>query len=405
MSRLHDLLVELVPRGVPFVPIGRVAQIASARIDGSLLDATTYVGVDNLLPDFAGRRDSEYVANSSGAIRFEEGDVLVGNIRPYLKKVWLADRTGGASPDVVTLSLLPDAREAISSRYFYFLIASERFIAYSMGHARGAKMPRGDKAAILKYRVPLPPREVQDEVVRVLNHFTELDSLLSHESEVRKRQRSELSRLLLNTSAAGEDVSADAPRVRLGEFATQIVEPLRLEPETMYTNLGVKWYGGGAFARDSKLGSTIKASKLYRVKPGQLIFNRMFVTEGSFAIVSADLAAGVVSNEFPVYELDETRVVREWLLLYLLDEYSLKRIAGEVTGTERGSTKSRRRWKEQQFEAFEIDLPSLEAQCEVLRVLGTATDLEFELRAEQGGRREQFAYYHERLLAFEEAIA
>ena len=78
MSRIDDLIAEHCPDGVAFRPLGELAAIASARVDGASLDETNYVGVDNLLPNFGGRKDSGYRANSSGAIAFGPGDILVG---------------------------------------------------------------------------------------------------------------------------------------------------------------------------------------------------------------------------------------------------------------------------------------------------------------------------------------
>jgi type I restriction enzyme S subunit len=113
----------------------------------------------------------------------------------------------------------------------------------------------------------------------------------------------------------------------------------------------------------------------------------------------------VVSNEFPVYDVDHSRLLPGWLMLYLQDEYTLKRIAAEVTGVERGSTKSRRRWKEERFEAFQIELPSVAAQKEVLRILGACEALESSLRDELAARRAQHEHYRDRLLAFDQRVA
>jgi len=194
-------------------------------------------------------------------------------------------------------------------------------------------------------------------------------------------------------------------RVSLGSVATQYVESVRVQPNATYINLGVKWHGEGAFARESKLGSAIKGTRLHRVKPGQFIYNRMFVVEGSFAIVTPELADGVVSNEFPVYDLDSSRVLPEWLLLYFQVEYTLKRIEAEVTGVDRGSIKSRRRWKEEQFEAFVIDLPPIPVQREIVRILSTFSELEAKLEAELELRRKQYEHYRNRLLNFKELSA
>lgn len=186
MSRINDLISDVAPAGVPFRQVGEIAVIPSARIDASTLDRTTYVGVDNLLQNFRGRSDSGYSGSSGGAIRFEPGDILIGNIRPYLKKVWLADRVGGASPDVVTVTFRPPWRERVIPRFMFYVLASDGFINYMMKHAKGGKMPRGDKSALLKYRIPVPPLEVQREIVRILDTFSELEAELEAELELRR---------------------------------------------------------------------------------------------------------------------------------------------------------------------------------------------------------------------------
>ena len=165
--------------GVRWVPMGELVSIASARTDAALLNQTNYVGVDNLVPGFGGRIDSMYLPNTGGAIRYEPGDILIGNIRPYLKKVWLADRNGGASPDVLTISLSNSARSVVLPRYLYHVIASDTFINYSMQHAKGAKMPRGDKGATLRYEIPTPPTEEQERIVSILDKFDALVNDLS----------------------------------------------------------------------------------------------------------------------------------------------------------------------------------------------------------------------------------
>ncbi|WP_073845074.1 restriction endonuclease subunit S [Amycolatopsis sp. CB00013] len=255
---------------------------------------------------------------------------------------------------------------------------------------------------LMNYAIPVPPVQLQHEIVQILDSFTALDAAILEELEVRERQRIALARTLPEAPYPTNTISSSRKLVRLGEVATQHVDPVRVQGSASYKNLGVRWYGEGAFARESKLGSSIKGTTLYRVKPQQFIYNRMFVTEGSFAIITPELSDGVVSNEFPVYQLDTSRVLPEWLLLYFKDEYTLKRIEGEVTGTERGSTKSRRRWREDQFEAFEIELPSISAQRAFLRTINAITALESTLRDELDARRKQYDYYRDELLTFKE---
>lgn len=122
----------------------------------------------------------------------------------------------------------------------------------------------------------------------------------------------------------------------------------------------------------------------------------MFVTEGAFGLVTPDLSNGVVSNEFPVYDLDPTRALPDWLLLKFQDPSTVRTVAAEATG----GTKSRRRWKEDQFEAFVIDLPPIPVQREIVRILSTFSELERELKAELELRLLQYAHYRADLLTF-----
>ncbi|WP_341976436.1 hypothetical protein [Microbacterium sp. LWO13-1.2] len=153
-------------------------------------------------------------------------------------------------------------------------------------------------------------------------------------------------------------------------MATQYVEPISVEPEAFYTNLGVQWYAGGTFQREPKRGADMKATRLYRVKPGQFVYNRMFVTEGSFALVAADHADGVVSNEFPLFDVNCAVMLPEYLSLHFQQPSVWAGIAAQATGT----TKSRRRWKESQFNEYRFSFPSLVEQRRIVDLIAAVDD-------------------------------
>ena len=103
-----------------------VAEYSSKRISAEELDISNYVGVDNLLKDKYGREDSSYVPETGTSTRFEKGNILIGNIRPYLRKIWYADRIGGTNGDVLAVSVKNE--DFIDSRYLYHVLADERLI-------------------------------------------------------------------------------------------------------------------------------------------------------------------------------------------------------------------------------------------------------------------------------------
>ena len=179
--------------------LGEIAIYPSDRIKFDSLNELNYVGVENLLQDKAGKISSKCVPNSGSWTKFENGDVLIGNIRPYLKKIWQADCTGGASGDVLVLRLND---ENVNSRYLYQILADDKFFDYNMKHAKGAKMPRGNKNAILEYKIPIPSLPTQRKIVEILDKFDTLVNSISdglpREIELRRKQYEYYRELLLN---------------------------------------------------------------------------------------------------------------------------------------------------------------------------------------------------------------
>jgi len=159
-------------------------------------------------------------------------------------------------------------------------------------------------------------------------------------------------------------------QVRLGDALSQYVAPITVEPEQFYTNLGVQWYAGGTFQREKKRGRDMKATRLFTVRPRQFIYNRMFVTEGSFALVGDQHAGGVVSNEFPAFYVDETIVLPEYLILHFQQQTVWASVASKATGT----TKSRRRWKEAQLVEYRMMCPSVPEQRRIVDLIRSVDD-------------------------------
>jgi type I restriction enzyme S subunit len=145
---------------------------SNTRILATEMNNENYIGVDNLLPNKLGKTNSNYVPSTGNLTKFEIGDILIGNIRPYLKKIWRATNIGGTNGDVLVIRI--NEKEKISSEFLYYLLSSDDFFNYNMQFAKGAKMPRGDKSAILKYKIPIPPLEEQNRIVAILDKFDAL---------------------------------------------------------------------------------------------------------------------------------------------------------------------------------------------------------------------------------------
>lgn len=189
-SRLEKWIYELCPNGVEYLHLGATAHYAKNRIDVSKIKKETYVGVENILQDKKGKTVASAIPKSGTVIAFNCGDILIGNIRPYLKKIWLADCDGGTNGDVLTIRI--NNPEKLKANFLYYVLSSDQFFIYDMQNSKGAKMPRGSKDAVMKYPIPIPPLEVQDRIVSMLDRFdtlcNDLTSGLPAEIEARKKQ-------------------------------------------------------------------------------------------------------------------------------------------------------------------------------------------------------------------------
>ena len=112
------------------------------------INSTNYVTTDNMLPNKAGITYSEYLPDSGTVDAFKKGDVLISNIRPYFKKIWLADQDGGCCADVLILR-----PKGISSELLYAYLSQDSFFEYDTKGAKGSKMPRGDKNHIMQFPI------------------------------------------------------------------------------------------------------------------------------------------------------------------------------------------------------------------------------------------------------------
>ena len=156
------------------VSLGDIASISKNRIAAEYLDETNFVGVDNLISDRRGRVDSQYSPASGSMTAFSKGDILIGNIRPYLRKVWFSDRDGGCSGDVVALTLKPEWKDRVSPRFLYYVVSSVRFFDFYQATARGGSIPRGDKKKLLFFSFIVPCKQEQEHIVMMLDRFEAL---------------------------------------------------------------------------------------------------------------------------------------------------------------------------------------------------------------------------------------
>ena len=128
-----------------------IAEFVTDKVSSSSISLENYVTTDSLLQNKRGRETAQNLPPMQCALTYyKRGDVLVANIRPYLKKVWFADSEGGCSSDVLVFR----AKIGHYPSFLYAVLIQDAFFDYTMSGAKGSKMPRGDKDQIMRYELP-----------------------------------------------------------------------------------------------------------------------------------------------------------------------------------------------------------------------------------------------------------
>ena len=181
-----------------------VSEFSKERMNTQNLSSDNYVATENMLRDYQGIIEASSVPTNTNVIKFNKGDVLLSNIRPYLKKVWFADKNGGCSADVFVFKAL----SACIPDFLHYIIANDRFINFAMSGAKGVKMPRGDKEQMKTYEIGLPSIEEQKKIAKLLSL---LDERITTQNKIIDKLQSLIKGIAQNV------VRSSKPNVQLSE--------------------------------------------------------------------------------------------------------------------------------------------------------------------------------------------
>jgi type I restriction enzyme, S subunit len=188
--------------------LGDVANFVNEKVPLERVALENYISTENILPDYGGVTKASKLPTTGSVTRYRPNDTLVSNIRPYLKKVWVADKEGGASNDVIVIR----AKERLLPQYFSCLLKNDAFIVYVMTGANGVKMPRGDVGSMKAYRTLYPSKAEQQKIAECLSSVDELIAAQARKLDALKAHKKGLMQQLLPREGETQ------PRLRFPEF-------------------------------------------------------------------------------------------------------------------------------------------------------------------------------------------
>jgi type I restriction enzyme, S subunit len=262
-----------------------------------------------------------------------------------------------------------DAQQ-VDPRFLLYYFSRQQSWSEALGLSTGStptSRNRLKENQFLGMRIPLPPLARQSELVAMADEILgrlagagELCGKVSAEADA-------LCRALLHDGTYGAAVDT-----AMGEVVRLRGADVVVEPSQVYQFAGVYSFGRGVFPGPRKAGQDFAYKRLTRLNAGNFVFPKLMAWEGALGVVPVDCDGLMVSPEFPVFELDESRVLPETLDVYFRSPGVWPALAGVSTGT----NLRRRRLHPREFLKFRMALPSLAAQRRLRDVRRRVMDAE-----------------------------
>lgn len=381
MSRLEELIQTLCPDGVEFLPLGKLCvSLPKGTLTQDKLNVTYKYPVINSGREYYGRY-SEYNNDGNALVIASRGE-YAGFVSYISEKFW----AGGLCYPYRS----KNENNAITKYIYYVLKNSEQKIMDSLV-ARGS-IPALNKSDIDKFLIPLPPFRVQEEIVRILDTFTALETELENQLEAELAARTKQYEHYRN-----ELLSFDSK--------SKIIEELLLDSHAKKFEL----------LSINEVFRTITPPKKLTRDQYKEIGTIPIIDQGQNPIVgyTNDLDASLPKNSYVLFG-DHTRIIKfvdfpfaqgadglkilrpksnKYLLKYLY--YAFLNADVQSRGYSRHWTYARK---------IKISVPPLEVQEKIVSILdrfdALVNDLKSGLPAEIALRRKQYEYYRDKLLTF-----
>jgi len=277
--------------------------------------------------------------------------------------------------------------ESVNLKYLYYWLINNVSKIESLFRGAGVKHP--DMNELLKYSVPVPPILIQNEIVHILDLFTELDEILRQELKARTKQFRYYSDMLLNFK------TNEVEWRLLGEVG-EVCMCKRIYKRQTSRNEVVPFYKIGTFG---KLADSYISEELFHEYRDKYSFPKV----GDVLLsASGTIGRTIIYDGKPAYFQDSNIV---WISNdeQLVTNKYLYHIYKKINWqTDNGGTISR--LYNNSIRKTKIPVPSLAEQEVIVSILDSfdvlVNDITIGLPAEIEARRKQYEYYRNRLLSF-----
>lgn len=393
MSKLEELINELCPNGVDYIPLKDVSDVKRGeRITKKDLKDDGLYPVMSGGTSYFGRYD-KYNRNEDTITVAQYGSA--GYVSFIKEKFWAND---------VCYSIIP--KNIIDNKFLYYCLSNQQ--NYIFGLTTKAVPDCLPKDRLESIQIPIPSPQVQEEIVRILDNFTELTAeltaKLTAELTARKQQYEYYSESLLNFKE-----EYDCKKIKLKEIC-DIYLGLTATPK--YMNSGVKFISAQNTSKDFldlenvKYISEIdyaKATSNAKPKRGDILFTRVGSNLGHPVIIDTDEKLCIFVSLGFLRIKNKNIVSNSYLKHWMNTDLFWSQVRKKVFGAAKVNLNTG--W----LKEFELTLPPIDIQEKIVNHLDCFEKhfnfLHDDLSLEIEARQKQYEYYRDKLLTFKKKEA
>lgn len=404
MSKLDELIRELCPDGVEYKKLGEIATISRGgnfQKKDFLTEGVPCIHYGQIYTKYGLFADKTFTFISEECAKKQKmaqpNDIVMAvtseNIEDVCKCLaWLGDEPVAVSGHSAIIHHQQNAK------YLVYYFHSQMFFAQKRKLAHGTKVIEVTPDALMDIALPVPPVEVQREIVRILDNFTNLTAELTAELTARKTQYGYYrDKLLTPKDDVVVETLGNICRFVRGPFGgalkKEIFKPTGYavyeQQHAIYRKLEFRYY------IDKQKYEELKR---FAVHPGEMIVS-CSGTIGKTFVIPENAPEGVINQA--LLKLIPTSRINVFYLQYFFDNTISKILNSVARG---GAIKNVPSVEE--LKAIKIPIPTLEVQQRLVEVLDNfekiCSDLNIGLPAEIEARQKQYEYYRDKLLTFAE---
>lgn len=386
MKNLETLIQELCPDGVEFVKLGDVCEIKTGKgiTQKDCSESSKY-------PVYSGGKEpmgyyKEFNRNANSVTVSRVG-AYAGFVNYVTEDFYLNDKC---------FSVLPKKDEDINSKYLYYKLKALECSIINMQSGGGVPTINTKKVGSLE--IPLPPIEVQTEIVRILDKFTSLEAELEAELDCRKRQYEYYrDKLLSFDNVGGQEVEWK----KMSEVClkTSKINWKLVEGEYKYIDLSSVDRDNHKISDCTIINKENAPSRAQQVvKTGDILFGTTRPTLMRFCYIPKEYDGEVCSTGYCVIRVNNEMINSHFSYHFLFTQKFQEYVEGHQKGASYPAISNK------DVMSFELPIPSLQEQEQIATILdrfeSLTTSLQSGLPAEIAARRQQYEHYRDKLLTF-----